>query len=219
MEPITPQGMNQIFAVSSPVTLLGVLVAILRERFDQATYSDPEVPYHWKPDLKETGIFIESGFNDHIETRNVRPGIWVDRDQTAYTKISIGNRDQMPVEVPRRLEYFLVHADTDISIDCTSKERGESMLIGSVVQDFLQMSARYIQACFGLRDISPVVMNKTVPYERDRGLMNTQVQFRVSYETRWATLPIVTVLNGISIKIADKTDPELYFREIAMRDK
>jgi len=218
-DPIPVQSTHPLINISSPLTLIGIFVAILRDRFSPDTYSDPPLKseWLWQSALKSTGIYIESGWNEQLEGRNLRPGLWVDRDQTVYGKVSIGNRDQIPTILATRHELFYADAQTDISIDCTSKDRGESMMLGSLVQDFLQMSARYLMAEFGLRDISPVVLNKTVPFERDRELMGSQVQLRVSYEARWATVPIAQLLSEIRSRIADKDDPEKYFREIALR--
>lgn len=205
------------FKLSTSLALLGVLVEIIRERFTEGIYSDPALKWFWKSDLKTTGIFIESGWNENLEGRNVRPGIWIDRDQNVYGKVSVGDQDQMPVYKNVRLETFYSPGDVDVIIDCTSTKRGESMMIGSIVQDFLHMSSNVIQAFFGLRDMSPVILGRTVPFEKDDKLMNSPVTFRVQYENRWASAPIATTLHRVSLKISDVIDPEQYFREIALR--
>ena len=216
-EPIPVEGTNAWLRVSTPLTLIGIFVAILRERFDPDTHSDPELSLAWSSDLKTTEIFIESGFNKAIEARNVRPGIWVDRTQSNYGRVAIGDQDQIPINLKYRHETFYSPAETDMILDCTSPTRGESMLVGSVVQDTLHMTARLIEACFGLRDMSPVVMGRTVPYEKDRELYNTPVEFRASYEVRWAAVPQAQLLTRLYMKISDKNDPETYFRDFVLK--
>ena len=219
MDPIPDQGSRQDIYLSTPMTVLGIFVAILRERFAAATQSDPPLKWNWLSDLKDTEIIIASGFNKNIEARNDRPAIWIDREQTVYGEVAIGNRDQIPISLRTRHQQYYAMAEMDIVMDCTSKARGESMMVGSIVQDFLQMTAREIQRFFGFRDISPIILNRTVPYEKDRELMSTPIHFRVSYEARWASIPIYPLLNAVRLRLGDETDPETYFRDIALHDK
>lgn len=219
MDPIPDQGSRLDIYLSTPLTVIGIFVAIMQERFSAATPSDPPLKWNWLPEVTDTEIIIASGFNKNIEARNDRPAIWIDREQTTYGEVSIGNRDQTPISLRTRHQQYYAMAEMDMVMDCTSKARGESMMVGSVVQDFLQMSAREVMSTFGFRDISPIILNRTVPYEKDRELMNTPVGFRVSYEARWASVPIYPVLNAVRLRLGDKTDPDTYFRDIALRDK
>lgn len=217
MIPRPTDGAPGLFRVSTPMATLGVFVQILRERFSLGSSIDPLLPWSWNDDPNATSIFIEAGWDDNLEGRNVRPGIWVDREQNVYGKVSIGDQDQMPVYQGVRLEQFYCKGDMDIIIDCTSTKPAESAIVGSVVQDFLHMSSNYIQALFGLHDMSPVVMNRTSPFEKDDKLWSTVVQFRATYEARWATLPVANTLNEIAVKIRDMEDPEAHFLDIVLR--
>lgn len=217
MIPRPTDGSPSLFRVSTPMAALGVFVQILRERFSQASSIDPILPWVWNDDVNTTKIFVESGWNDNLEARNVRPGVWVTRNQNVYGKVSLGDQDQMPVYQGVRLEQFYCKGDIDINVDCTSTQEGESAIIASVVQDFLHMSSNYIQALFGFHDISPVVMQGTTRFEKDDGLWTTLVQFRATYEARWATLPVANVLNEIAVKIRDMENPETFFLDIVLR--
>lgn len=213
-KPVDSANPNVHFSTS--LVIIGVFVAILRERFSPATPSDPPLKWHWVPSLKDTGLFIESGWNENLESRNVRPGIWVDRDQNIYQQVSIGDRDQMPVYQNVRLQLYYGIGETDMMLECTSTTRGESMILGSLVQDFLQMSSDEIQAVFSFRSMTPIVLNRTTPFDKDTKLWTSPVMFRVQYENRWVTRPIATMLRDILLKIGDKTDPEKYFRDITL---
>ncbi|PIX39958.1 MAG: hypothetical protein COZ56_15990 [Armatimonadetes bacterium CG_4_8_14_3_um_filter_58_9] len=216
MIPKPVDGANPNLIFSTSLTIIGVFVAILRERFSPATPSDPPLKWHWLPEIKDTGLFIESGWNENLEGRNVRPGIWVDRDQNVYQQVSIGDRDQMPVYQNVRLQLYYGIGETDMILECTSTNRGESMILGSIVQDFLQMSSDEIQAIFGFRSMTPIILNRTTPFNKDTKLWTSPVMFRVQYENRWASQPIATMLRNIFLKIDDKTDPEKYFRDITL---
>lgn len=223
MIPKPPAGSHSDLKLSTSLATLGMYVAVLRERFRDGAVSDPPLPYIWRSkasgetDAATTGLFIESGWNENLEARNVRPGIWVDRDQNVYGRVAIGDQDQIAAVVNVGMESFYCPGDLDIIVDCTSPKRGESMLLGSIVQDFLHMSGRIIMKYFGLRDISPCILNRTVPFEKDIKLWTTPLQFRVAYENRWSTLPAATPIHDLYLRIGDATDPDIYFREIALR--
>jgi len=219
MDPIQDQNSRADIYMSTPLTVIGIFVAILQERFSVSTPSDPPLKWNWLSDLKDTGIIIASGFNKNLEARNARPAVWIDREQTVYGEVAIGNRDQIPTDLHTGHQQYYAMAEMDVLIDCTSKNRGESMMVGGIIQDFLQMSAFEIMRFFGFRDFSPMILSRTVPFEKDRELMNTSINFRVSYEARWASMPIYPVLNGVKMRLNDVTDPDVYFRDIALRDK
>ena len=208
--------------LSTPLSIVGMLIEVVRLRFQGGTYSNPALDWEWE-EFGEVApgnpniIFIESGFNTNIEAYTTRPGIWIDRDQNIYKKVSIGHQDQMPVNVRSRLEEFYAAGECDIVIDCTSANRGESMVIGSIVQDHLQMASNLIQGYFGLRDISEIILSRTVPFDKDDKLWNSPIQFRVYYEIRWATFPAAPLLHEMYLKLADEEDPEAYFRGIVTR--
>ena len=216
MIPKPVDGSSPNVKFSTSLTIIGVFVSILRERFVVGAYSDPPLSWNWEPDLKTTGLFIESGWNENLEGRNVRPGIWVEREQNVYQQVAIGDRDQMPVFQNVRFQMYYGIGETDITIDCTSANRGESMIVGSLVQDFLYMSSDEIQAVFSFRSMTPVLLNKTVPFDKDTKIWNSPVVFRVQYENRWATVPIATMVRNLFLRIGNGTDPETYFRDIAL---
>jgi len=212
-----PRPYNEQTLLSTPLTVLGMFIEVVRARFSTDTFSDPEVPWTWDDDIGTTDIFIESGFNTNIEARTVRPGIWIDRDQNIYVKSNMGRQDQMPVHTRKSVYLYHGFGEVDIILDCTSPNRGESMVIGSVVQDFLQMSASIIKGDFGLRDMTDVIMNRTSPFDKDDKLWNTQIQVRAQYEIRWVTAPLAPTFNSVLAKLSNVADPAAYFREVALR--
>ena len=224
MIPAPPENANARITLSTPLAILGMLVDVVRQRFAEGVYSDPTLDWVWKPlDEYAPGdddvIYVESGWNTNIEARTARPGIWIDIEQNVYLKAGIGHQDQMPVNIRNRLEQFYASGEAEIIIACTSTNSGESTLLGSIVQDHLQMASNIIQANFGLRDISDIVMNKTVKFVKDDKLWDTPIQFRVKYEARWATMPVENLLNALTVNLRDSDDPDLYYRGIALNVK
>jgi len=217
MIPEPVDSTNPSIILSSPLTVLGVFVEILRQRFAEGIYSNPALDWVWKPELSTTGIFIESGYNTNIEARTTRPGIWIDREQNLYQQAAIGHQDQRSMNIQMNLSMFYAIGEMDLSFWCTSPNRGESMMIGSIVQDFLQMSSDIIQAKFGFRNLSDVIMNKTQPMEKDDQLWNTTLEVRAQYEIRWATMPAENLLRSIAATISNQDNPEEYLQKITLQ--
>lgn len=209
MDPRPSPEASSSAILSTPLVVMGMLTHVLRQRFILINPPvDPILPWAWSPVLEDTGIFIESGWNKELEARTTRPGVWVDQLQTIYTRSSIGHQDQVPLQIRSGLESFHIFGHTDVAVDCTSPNRGESLMLGGIIQDFVQMSTFIIQKWFGLREISDVIMNRSIPFEYDDNLWSTQVQFRVGFETRWVTAQIVPLLNQLAMTLPDPSvDP------------
>lgn len=216
MDPRPAEGSLETLYLSTSLVIIGVFVSVLRERFKESTPMEPQLNWVWRPITDQTDIFIESGYNTELEARLTRPGIWIDREQNVYTKSGIGSQDQISAYIPQGLEKYHAFGETDVTIHCTSPNRGESMMLGSVVQDFVQMSSFIIERFFGFRRISDVVLNRTGPHEEDDQLFTSPVQFRVFYETRWATRPIAALLQQMSLVLVDKDHPDDVIRQILL---
>jgi hypothetical protein len=199
--PFTTSPVEVVY--NTPLTIINIFVECLRERFTAGNSSPALSKWAWTNDDKTTKIFIESGFSINAEVRGKRPGIWVDISQNVYGNVSLGPFDQIAVLDRSRTEMYYSMADTDIMIACTSPNRGESMQLGSIAQEFLHMTSRPIMETFALRSMTPVIMTHTDYFDRERELWNTPVQFRVGYEVRWATRPQAVLLNNIRLRITD----------------
>lgn len=194
-----------IFQLSTPIAVIGMYVDVIRQRFIADANSDPELNWTWEEDLSTTRIFIESGYNVNLEARTTRPGVWVDREQNHYLQWSIGNQDQIPRYIQTGMEVYYAPCEMDMMVDCTSPNRGESMLVGSIVQDFLQLTTPLINRCYSVRSVSPMVLGKTQKYEEDDTLWNTRINFRINYEMRWSTGPATVALNRLKAQIIGGT--------------
>lgn len=211
--PVRLDDLNKIASLSESLSIIAILVKALRERFAENNIF-PTLPWEWKANPAETGIFIESGWNENLEARNVRPGIWIERNQNVYNPAVIGNRACPPIDLKTVREFFYALGEIDIDIDCTSPSRGESMLVGSIVQDFFAASAQVLMGQFGFREFSPILLNKTQPFDKDTKLWSSVVQFRVQYELKWDTQPYASLLQSLSLKLVDSINGQDY-REIS----
>lgn len=188
--------------LQSPLAIVGAFIFLVRERFKP----DFGLPWKWLDSKTDTDILIEAQYEENIEASDMRPGIYIDKDQTSYGKVTIGYRDQnQPGILPYRQEQFYSIAQTDIVMDCVSPKKGESAQIASIVQQFLHMSSRVFMSVFTFRDITPIVMNRTSVYDRQGPAFNTSLNFRIEYEVRWATIPIAPILRSLGTHLSTDT--------------
>lgn len=186
----------------SPLAIVGAFLYIVRQRFAEGS----GMPWVWRDNKADTDIHVEIQYEPNTEAADLRPGVYIDKDQTSYGQVTLGNRDQnQPSILTRRQEQFISFAQSDLIIDCVSPARGESAQIADAIQQYLHMSARIIGAVFSFRSLSPIVLGRTTPFQRQTDLFNTQLTFRVEYEVRWTTVPAAPVLRALGSHLAANT--------------
>jgi hypothetical protein len=177
-------------SLHSPLALTGAFIYMLREHFKLGLNS-----WTWRPNLTASDILITSAFNKNTNVANHKPGIYVDKGQTTYSKIVIGDRDQHQHLIKKKsLQHYYAICQTDLVLNCVSARHGESATIGDEVQHFLIASQYIIAETFTLRGMSPIVGGGTTPFEYDEKMFSTPISTRVEFETRWATVPIAPAL-------------------------
>lgn len=209
-----PDQIHEMIVDGSPLAIIGIFVAVLRERF--APGNGPG-DYPWYDDQNDTGIIIESAFEDSNTERGKKPAIFVDKDQSVYGKLVIGDRAGHTFKNAKDFQWTL--STVPILIECVSGRKGESAIIGDIVQWSLHASSDAIQATFALHDMTPPTLGRTVPYEADKEAWSTSVSFQVQYNVRWTTVPIAPLLQEIAMRIQQtgKT-PSDYFIDLVTRE-
>jgi hypothetical protein len=198
-------------AAGSPLAIQGVFLEILRERFRE----DSGLGIVWRPDITQTDLLIETGFNEELESRNKVPAIYVNRLQTVPGKMIVG--DRVGVHLPDHKEAFGALNTVVISIECVSNDEGESAILGDIVQYMLLASQDIIQSEFGFNDMSHPSLGQTAPYERDQTKWATTIDFQVQFWIRWSQVPIAPLLQQIAQRISHKgVDAGGHFVDIAI---
>lgn len=212
--PTRVTGQQEKIVDGSPLAIIGIYVAVLRERFSQENSPDPD-QWLWIPDIEQSKIVIESAYEDNSLVRDKQPAIYIDKDQSAYGKNTIGDRVDHNLRNSRDIQTSL--STVPVIIECTASRKGESAILGDIVQWTLHASSDVIQKTFGLHDMSPPILGRTVPYEMDTEVWNTQVSFQVQYHVTWSYVPIAPLLQSIVAKIeASGMDTTEYFQELAL---
>lgn len=208
-----PNQTSTMIVDGSPLAIIGVFVAFLRERF--APGNGPSA-YQWYEDANSTTVIIESSFEENVITRGFKPAIYVDKDQSVYGKSIIGDRVAHRFRDSKDAQWCL--STVPVLIDCVSSRKGESAIIGDIVQWSIHVSSDVIQKAFSLHDISPPTLGRTIPYEDDQEAWTTPVSLQIQYNVRWTVVPIAPLLSDISLKILDSgMSTNEYLLELAVR--
>ena len=184
---------HSVIQLHSPLAVAGMFIYLLREYFGAA-----QLPWVWDKNDTQSTLIIESTYNPQTENADGKPALYIEKGQTAYGQVVLGDKDQsQPGILERRLEHFYAILQTDVIINCTSPRKGESATIADYVQHFITCSKNEISRVFAVYDFSPLVAGSTQPYNKDEKCYNTPVSFRVEMETRWATIPVAAALRRI----------------------
>lgn len=209
---------------SSPNALVAVFSAILQARFFEQGGEHP-LPWFWSADPTPTDdaggdldtdtaetagrrIYIESGPLDQPLARNVRPALIVTRGAIQYKTLGVGR--SAVIDYPRMGRLLYCHGASSISIQCISREAGESQTLADVVASFFYASAAEIRAEFGIHDIGDPVIAPPTPYARASGEIpawSTEVGVPVEIIYRWYKWPLAPILRRFRIHMELNGEP------------
>lgn len=195
----------------SPLALIAVFVETIRLRFSQDNAY--KLPYYWeqdptpRPEEENTDdsprkILIESQYLQYPDARDFRPAIFVERGDTPFSKIVVGNRAEYSAAEDANL--YIMHATTPISALCVSKDRGESMSIGDIVSFYLASLLPELRATFGFQDATMPVLGATQVYRRSSNDIEewvTPVTLQITCKHIWREQVIAPKLREIRLSL------------------
>ncbi len=194
--PVKAPGQSSTIVDGSPLAVVGIFVAFLRERFAPGNGLDD---YPWYEDALQSKIFIESAFEDNETKRGAKPALYVDKDQTVYGKSILGDRAAHRFRDSKDAQWCL--STVPILIDCVSSRKGESAVLGDITHWSLHVASDVLQKTFALHDMTPPTLGRTTPYEDDQEAWTTQISFHVQYNVRWTVVPVAPLFSELSLKI------------------
>jgi hypothetical protein len=214
------KGQHPDIFPSSPNALLAVFVAVLQSRF-YAPVDPGDLPWVWTgdpiPDDDDSGslpgdtaeerraprrIYITSAFNEYPSARNLKPALLVGRAAIQYVRLGVGNRAAH--DFPRGGEVLVCHAMTNITVNCVSREDGESATLADVVASFFLGSAPEIRAEFGIHGIEPPVISETTVYRRSGANVEswgTTVSLPIEVQYKWWRYPLAPVIREFAARL------------------
>lgn len=186
---------SDLVFINSPLNLLAKFTAYLQARFSQG-----KLPWEYSDNEAESGIFIFTEYSLPKDASNLSPAIVVGRGSTVHNRDVVADRDQeSAAELFKGGQNSWGTGEMDVRIQCIGQTYGESSIIGDVVQASISMAIRALTELFTLRNISPVVLGPTMPYERDEDKFVSNVDFRVFFEQRWFVIQAAPELQGIDV--------------------
>ena len=200
---------TNVIANKSPLDILGMFLKVIRTRFGDL--QSPSFPWTWDADISKTHVFIEAGSGEEVTTKDARPAIYVDRGPIVFPKVAIGDFAGMNYKTGKKAYYTT--ATGQINVDCVSKNRGESAILGEIAQAFILMTSDLIISQYFFRDITPVTLGGTEVWEKDDRLFNTRVTSRISYDVKWGLTHNAPKIAEIITGVGTKDQPN--FAEIA----
>lgn len=217
-------GQQPDIAVGSPLALVALFTEIIRERFrpdnDLAwAWADNPTPAADEQNTEDAPrkILIEPAFNENLEVRNYRPAIYVDKGDTAAGKVALGNF--VGQKLQSGLKGFYALGTSPMDIEVVSGSKGESAILADIVWFYILAGREQIRATFGLHEMTPPILGKTMPFDGDKGQWSTHITFEIQYDLRWTTLPISPLLNDILLRFRDsgETNPDTYLLQQYIR--
>jgi len=184
---------NKYIGDKFTLDIIGAYVAVIRDRFSGIDYGD--FPWKFSEEDNKTRIFIDAGSVDTYEQKDARPGIFINRSSMVFSKLAINNRAAYDVKSDTTDFYCL--GGGQISVDCISKNRGESSTLGDIVATHILMSEDIFRAVLNFRDMSPITLGATQPWEKDDRTFVTRVTGEFTYDISWRQTPLAVRLSRI----------------------
>lgn len=197
----------------SSVDIIGLYILMVRDRFLPSANSE-DFPWIWSSDDKKTRIIIEAGGSEFEDSTDTRPGIYIDRGAIIFPKIVLG--DRAANDLSSGVELFYTNGSGQISIDCISKSRGESSILGDIVAHHILMSSTLLLKNYDLRQVTPVTLTPTQPWQKDTRCYITRVSSEFSYDVAWATTPTTRKITRVNAYEDSDKSGDLSLTDVAL---
>tara|TARA_Y100000592_G_scaffold22091_3_gene34200 strand:- start:2745 stop:3338 length:594 start_codon:yes stop_codon:yes gene_type:complete len=187
------ENTNKYIGDKFTLDIIGAFVYVVRDRFTNQEFDN--FPWKYSDDSNKTRVFIEAGSVDSYEQKDARPGIFLDRSSMVFSKLAINNMANFDIKTGVRDFYCL--GGGQISIDCISQNRGESTTLADIVASHVLMSEDIFRSALNFRDMSPVTLGATQPWEKDDRTFITRVTTEFTYDLSWKIDPLAVRLERI----------------------
>lgn len=201
--------------IRSPLALAGIMVQILRHRFDKRyclpfawEAEDPVDPLRMFNEHPDSTLRIEVGGESNRDQGYVKPGIYVDRQPIHVQQIVIDDMSSFKMNTGDR--SFLARGITGFTFICESDSKGVSSTLADLVMATFMMGANLIERTFVLHKLGPFSLSATSAVRKEKIMYETHVSVGLSYDMKWANLNLAPMFKEIVIKSSNNDE---YFFE------
>lgn len=224
------EGENEDVFPGTPLAVIGLMMEMLRARF--APDAGHPLPWIWaenmRPENAEDGetlpegsprkLMIESAYNVEKSARNYCPAIYVGRNGGPITAAPSGTGDFVGEKKQVQFRAYHCYANMPITCECESENSGESSTIAEITWAYFLMARQIIREEFGFQVVTHAILGDTIPVERTKSIWSTPVQFQVTFDLRWGTIPHAPILRDIGTRLRGRKGAEGYLTSLALHD-
>lgn len=201
--------------IRSPLALTGVMLQILRHRFDER-YG---LPFYWKsvnPDDKkqmfdehpDSTVRIESGGESLRDQGYQKPGIYVMRQPIRVDQMVLDDMSSFGLRTGDR--SFLARGSTGFTFECEADNKGVSSALADLVMSTFMMGANLVERTFNLHKLGPFSLSSTASTRKEKEIFETHVSIGLQYDMKWANLNLAPMFKEIVVKSSENDE---YFFE------
>lgn len=172
----------------SPMGVIAGITLVLRERFETAQ----GLPWKWTEDPNTSSILILPAFDeDTSETTNFTPRMIVERGPAGFQKVAIGDMGQhQPELLQRGGKYVYQKGEFSVGISVYGATYAETEFLADLVQNTITANQDIIERTFYIHNMTPVMLQPVRQVQEDAQEYLCEIQFRVTVERRWFTMPV-----------------------------
>lgn len=201
--------------IRSPLALTGIMLQILRHRFDERY----KMPYYWKSidpadpkkmfnEHPDATLRIEAGGPSLEDQGYVKPGIYVVRQPIHVQQLVVD--DMSAFKLPTGDRAFMARGNTGFTFVCEADDKGQSSVLADLVISTFMMGANLIERTFVLHKLGPFSLSATSSTRKEKEIFETHVSVGLQYDMKWANLNLAPMFKEMVIKSSEN---EEYFFE------
>ena len=173
----------------SPELLYGMFLELTRQMYSEAANLTFGTDYKlWKPDVKETGIWIDTDYEWEDKDPEFRPAIYVKLGEIRYKSAAGWKHSQISMDLEEGVYNYARYGEGVVSWIHIGQSKGETVSLCSATLDYIDALSRVIRDdfCFETFEVtsaSPLTLDKE-SRERYRSMITAAFTFQDAWSIK-----------------------------------
>jgi hypothetical protein len=191
---------TQCISGKTPLILTGIFIQLLEKHFSvESNIVDPALkPYLWKPDVRETGMVIDTNFNLDWKSVGKRPAIIVKRGNIQSVKLTLDDANPEASIYDDR-EAYIRGKVGDHTMFCIAPNGGLTEILGNEVSDEFMQFASAIRQDLGFNKFEETMISEVQQIEESDTHFVVAIKVEYGYIREWSLTPEQPVLKVASL--------------------